>query len=62
MVFTRRAVILKESRGQHPKPNITPLKIMTTFNTDYTTAALLAQELTIEDLDTVACCCAISLP
>ena len=62
MVFTRRAVILKESRGQHPKPKITPLKIMTTFNTDYTTTELLDQELTIEELEAVAGGCTISVP
>ena len=52
--FTRRAVILKESRGQHPQTQNHFFKTMTTFNTDYNNTELLDQELTIEQLEAVA--------
>ena len=56
MGFTRKAVILKESRGQHPNTTHTLInfKTMTTFNTDFNTTELLDQELTIEQLEAVA--------
>ena len=55
MEVTRKAVILKESRGQHPQTQNHSLKTMTTFNTDYNNnTELLDQELTIEQLNGVA--------
>ena len=55
MEVTRRAVILKESRGQHPNTTHTLInfKTMTTFNTDYNTTELLDQELTFDELQEV---------
>ena len=52
--FTRRAVILKESRGQHPQTQNHSFKAMTTFNTDYNNTELLDQELSIHELQAVA--------
>ena len=51
---TRKAVILKESRGQHPQTQNHFFKTMTTFNTDYSNNELLDQELTIKELEGVA--------
>ena len=54
MGITRRAVILKESRGQHPLTPDHSFKSMTAFNTDFNNTELLDQELIIEELEAVA--------
>ena len=53
MGFTRKAVILKESRETTQTQNHF-FKTMTTFNTDYSNTELLDQELSIEQLNGVA--------
>ena len=51
MGITRKAVILKESRGQHPTHHsLNSLKTMTELNTDYNNTELLDQELTTAEL------------
>ena len=52
-VFTRKAVILKESKGQHPTQNHS-FKTMTPFNTDYNNTELLDQELTTAEISQVS--------
>ena len=56
MGFTRKAVILKESRGQHPNTTHTLInfKTMTDFNPNYNNAELLDQELTAAELSQVS--------
>ena len=57
MGFTRRAVTLKESRGQHPINNpLTHFKPMTTANllNRVTTAQIQTQDLTDDQLEMVS--------